>query len=82
MAWYDDGMPDSGPAPDPAVPVVPAELRSALDAEPAAAAVFDALPPSHQREYTEWVGAGAQTDTRERRARRAVERLLEDRVGG
>jgi uncharacterized protein YdeI (YjbR/CyaY-like superfamily) len=58
----------------PAKPVVvPAALRSALKTHPKARAEFDALSPSHKREYAEWI-AGAKTDeTRDRRIATALE---------
>jgi len=55
---------------------VPDELAAALDASPPAKAAFDALPPSHQREYVQWISEAKKPETRERRAAQAVERLL------
>ena len=48
-------------------PEMPADLRKALDAVPAAAAAFDGFPPSARRDYIEWVVAAKQAATRERR---------------
>ena len=36
----------------------PEELQSALAKDPAAKSAFEALPPSHRKEYADWV-AGA-----------------------
>ena len=54
---------------------VPLELAEALEAAPQAKAAFEALAPSHRREYTTWVAEAKQAETRRRRARQAVERL-------
>lgn len=55
----------------------PAGLRSALDAEPKAAAFYAQLPPSAQRDYNEWVAEAKQEATRERRIAQAVAWMLE-----
>jgi uncharacterized protein YdeI (YjbR/CyaY-like superfamily) len=55
--------------------VVPPELAAALAADPAAAAAWDALAPSHRREYAEHVAEAKQPSTRERRAAKTVETL-------
>jgi Bacteriocin-protection, YdeI or OmpD-Associated/Domain of unknown function (DUF1905) len=54
---------------------VPPELAAALAADPAATAAWDALAPSHRREYAEHVAEAKQPATRERRAAKTVERL-------
>jgi hypothetical protein len=54
---------------------VPAELDAALTAEVRAA--FDALAFTHRREYAEWIAEAKRAETRERRAARAVEMLLD-----
>ena len=54
---------------------IPAELADALAADPAAKAAFDALAPSHRREYAEHVAEAKRPGTRERRAAHAIERL-------
>jgi uncharacterized protein YdeI (YjbR/CyaY-like superfamily) len=52
---------------------VPADLRAALDAVPAAAAAFAGFPPGAQREYADWVTEAKQAATRQRRIATAVE---------
>ena len=52
---------------------IPADLRAALDAMPAAATAFDGFPPSAQREYADWVIEAKQAATRERRIATTVE---------
>ena len=54
---------------------IPAELAAALAADPAAKAAFDALAPSHRREYADHVGEAKRPETRERRATQTIERL-------
>ena len=56
---------------------VPVELAAALRGNAIAAAAFDRLPPSHQREYTRWIEQAKQEKTRAGRAAKAVEMLLE-----
>jgi len=57
---------------------VPAELVAALTcAEPEVRARFDGLAFTHRREYAQWVEEAKRSETRERRAARAVEMLRE-----
>lgn len=53
----------------------PAELSEALNGAPAARAAYDALPPSHRREYDRWITEAVKPETRRRRAETAIERL-------
>lgn len=55
----------------------PDDLRCALDAIPAAAATFDAFPPSCRREYVEWVVDAKRPETRAKRIAQAVEWMAE-----
>lgn len=57
--------------------VVPAELTSALRKNKKAAAAFAGFPPSHKREYAEWVSDAKGEDTRKRRVETAVEWIAE-----
>jgi uncharacterized protein YdeI (YjbR/CyaY-like superfamily) len=54
---------------------LPAELRAALDGAPDARARFEALPPSHRREYVRWIEEAKKPQTRARRAGETVARL-------
>lgn len=54
---------------------LPGELADALDAAPDAKAAFEALPPSHRREYVQWVAEAKKPETRVSRAEKAVQRL-------
>jgi uncharacterized protein YdeI (YjbR/CyaY-like superfamily) len=58
-------------------PKVPTDFRAALDRSPKAKQAFDALSPSHQREYVEWITQAKQQATRERRIATALEWLTE-----
>jgi uncharacterized protein YdeI (YjbR/CyaY-like superfamily) len=53
----------------------PEELARALARSKQARDAFDALPPSHRREYAEWVAQAKKAETRERRARKTVAEL-------
>ena len=54
------------------------EQRAALDADPAAAAFFDAQPPGYRRLATYWVVSAKKPETRERR----MAQLIEDCAAG
>lgn len=54
----------------------PPELAAALAGSPEARRRFDGLSYTHRREYAEWVAEGKRQETRDRRAARAVERLV------
>lgn len=53
----------------------PADLVAALVGEPAAQATFDALAPSHRKEYVRWIEEAKKTETRAARVARAVDAL-------
>ena len=73
MALGDAGSkPVRGKSAKPPVEV-PADLRCALDACPAAAATFDGFPESCRREYADWVGSAKREETRAKRVVQAVE---------
>ncbi|MEK7343315.1 MAG: YdeI/OmpD-associated family protein [Pseudomonadota bacterium] len=58
------------------LPVHP-DLAAAIDADPAAAAVWAAFPPGKQRDYAEWIGEAKTDPTRERRIAEAVAWIAE-----
>jgi hypothetical protein len=64
-----------GPVAKRGVPSVPGALASALQGDPVARKSFDALAPSHQRAWIEYVASAKQAVTRVRRAQRALELL-------
>ncbi len=51
---------------------VPADLKAALARKPKARTAFDALAPSHRREYIEWITEAKMPETRARRVTTAV----------
>lgn len=53
-------------------PKVPPPFRDALKKNPKARATFDAIPPSHRREYVEWIAEAKRPETRERRIAKAL----------
>lgn len=61
----------------PEPPAVPADLAAALDAVAAARARFDALSPSHQREYIDWIDEAKREETRARRIAKTVASVTE-----
>jgi uncharacterized protein YdeI (YjbR/CyaY-like superfamily) len=60
----------------PPIPMPPA-LRAALAKVPEAKSFFAALPPSHQREYLEWVTEAKTDATRDERIATTIERLAQ-----
>lgn len=54
---------------------VPADLKSALRKNAKARATFDALSPSHKREYVEWITEAKRAETRKKRLTTAVESM-------
>ena len=62
----------------PKAPVkIPHYFASALKKNKNAQANFDAFPPSHKREYVEWITDAKQEATRERRIATALEWIAE-----
>jgi hypothetical protein len=57
--------------------VVPMELTKALNKNRKAAAAFDKFPPSHKREYADWISEAKGADTRQRRVDTALEWIAE-----
>jgi uncharacterized protein YdeI (YjbR/CyaY-like superfamily) len=67
----------SGPrAPRSSLPV-PADLKRALSGNKKAGATFENFPPSHRREYVEWIIEAKREETRAKRIASAVEWLSE-----
>ncbi len=56
---------------------MPVELGRALKEDGAARAKFDSSSPSDQRRFLMWVASAKRSETRERRAARAVEMLVD-----
>jgi uncharacterized protein YdeI (YjbR/CyaY-like superfamily) len=55
-----------------------ADIAAALAGDPAAAARWARLPPSHQREYLVWVEGAKKPETRQRRIAEMLTRLRAD----
>lgn len=58
----------------------PADLLAALKNNAAARLGYDALSPSHKREYIEWITEARRDETRKRRVAAAVEWMAEGRI--
>ncbi len=56
---------------------VPADLVAALRKSAKARAAFDGFPPSHRREYVEWITGAKRPETRARRVATAVAWIAE-----
>lgn len=54
---------------------VPKDLSTAFTRVPRAKRSFDALAPSHRREYVQWITEAKRDETRQRRVEQAIEKL-------
>ncbi len=52
---------------------LPKDFGDALAKNPKAKLKFDKMPPSHQREYADWVGSAKKQETRAKRIAEALE---------
>lgn len=62
----------------PRVVAAPADLQSALDADPAAQAAWDKLAPSHRKAHVTAIEGAKAAETRLRRVQKAIEMLTQD----
>jgi Bacteriocin-protection, YdeI or OmpD-Associated/Domain of unknown function (DUF1905) len=71
---------EDDPDPPPAAVEVtePPELLAALAENPAVRVAYEALPPSHRREYAKWIGEAKLAETRAERVGKMVRRLTGD----
>jgi uncharacterized protein YdeI (YjbR/CyaY-like superfamily) len=58
---------------------VPHDLQIELHDDPEAEVAFLGLPPSHQREYVDWIIAAKRPETRMRRVEQTVRRVKRPR---
>lgn len=54
---------------------MPPELDQAFVIDPGLREYFESLPPSHQKEYADWVAGATKPETRVRRAAKVIEQL-------
>ena len=59
---------------------VPPELAVAFAADTAAKAAFDALAPSHRKEFARWIDEAKRDETRRSRVEQALQMLREGRT--
>jgi uncharacterized protein YdeI (YjbR/CyaY-like superfamily) len=59
--------------------VIPDYLNKVLNSNKVAKENFDKMPPSHKKEYVEWVTGAKQEETRERRIEKMMGMLKENR---
>lgn len=59
------------------LPEVPTDLAAALKRSKGAAKHWDAFPPSHRREYIDWITEARRDETRQRRLAQAIEWIAE-----
>jgi len=62
----------AAPAPQKKTAPTPAYIEAAFKKNPRAWKTFQALAPSHRRNYVAWIDAAKRDDTKERRIREAV----------
>ena len=58
----------------------PAYVMAALRKNPKALTTFKALPPSHKREYIEWIVEAKQDQTRQKRLAQAIAWMAEGKA--
>lgn len=74
----ESGVKAPRPKPKPKAALkAPPWFTAALKKSPKAKATFDGFPPSHQREYLEWLVEAKQEETRQRRLAQAIEWMEE-----
>lgn len=61
--------------------IVPPELEVALAVDAGAQALFEALPPSHRKQYLAWIAEAKREETRRRRVEKTLEMLLQGAAG-
>lgn len=70
----EEGVKAPAKAPRPKAPItMPSAFRTALAKHRKAKANYDAFPPSHKREYLQWITEAKREETRDRRIAEAVE---------
>jgi hypothetical protein len=62
---------------EPRVVDIPPELQNTFESHAQARGLFDALSYTHRKEYARWVAEAKKQETRDRRATKAIEMLLE-----
>lgn len=67
-----------GGTPHAEIPV-PHDLQIELHDDPEAEAAFAALPPSHRREYIDWILEAKRPETRTRRVEETARRVKDSR---
>jgi uncharacterized protein YdeI (YjbR/CyaY-like superfamily) len=81
MKLNDEGIvvpkPKTAPKPEAKVP---AELMAALAKNKKAMAAFKKFPPSHRREYCEWIDEAKRDETKAKRVAQAVEWIAEGKA--
>jgi uncharacterized protein YdeI (YjbR/CyaY-like superfamily) len=63
-------------APRPVIPDLPVYIATALKANPKAWEFFQALAPTYRRDFVVWIHTAKRADTRERRIRESIARLV------
>ena len=64
-----------------ASPQLASDLDAALKENPSALRVFERLPPSHRREYLDWLAEAKKPATRSRRIGKMLDMLLKGKHG-
>jgi uncharacterized protein YdeI (YjbR/CyaY-like superfamily) len=59
----------------PKIPDLPVYIARPLKARPKAWAAFQAMPPSHRRQYVTWIHTAKRPETRERRIQESIAML-------
>jgi uncharacterized protein YdeI (YjbR/CyaY-like superfamily) len=80
MALNEQNVQPARPPKRPKKPLaIPADFMAALKKNKKAQATYERFPPSHKREYLEWVTEAKGEDTRQRRLATAIEWMADGR---
>ncbi len=77
MRLNEAGIKPSRPPPRKELLPAPADLAEALQRNKRAQRVFEKFPPSHRREYIEWICEAKREETRKKRVAQALEWISE-----
>ena len=75
VALNEQGVKRDAPKKNPAKVKIPKDLKAALKQNPIALATFEGFPPSHKREYIEWITEAKREATRQQRLATTIEWL-------
>jgi uncharacterized protein YdeI (YjbR/CyaY-like superfamily) len=58
---------------------IPPELHNLLENNPPSLEIFESLPPSHKKEYLNWVLSSKKEETRKKNMKKMIQMLLNNK---